>query len=222
MIKRLLPLIAVYGAIVAQSQAQITQAFSPAALPTTDSIGWGQMGSTFSQFNSAQNVTSGGGINATVNDAGSLFQRLDEDNGWAGNFSPGDNLLWTEANGPLTIDFATALYGAGAQIQQNDYGSFTAVITAYDGAVLLGSESINGVSNDNDDGSAVFIGLHSPSADITSVVFSLSAGSSTTDFAINKLDLSTKSSVPDAGSTSCLLGLSFLGCGFLRRKLAAA
>jgi hypothetical protein len=41
-------------------------------------------------------------------------------NGWAGNFAPNDFVLWTGgANGPITISFASPVFGAGAQIQSN-------------------------------------------------------------------------------------------------------
>jgi hypothetical protein len=218
MYKRSLSLLAGLGAIVAQSQANVIPITSPAALPTTDTIGWGQLGNPFTSVASPSTVTSAGGISASISDAGGAFERRDEGDGWGGNFASGSKLLWNLGNGPDTITFGTPVYGAGAQIQADFFGAFTAVISAYGaGNVLLGSESFNGVSGNT--GSAIFAGLDSTTP-IYSIVFSLSSASYLpTDFAINTLDLNT-TSVPDAGMSSWLLGISTLALGLYRRKIA--
>jgi VPDSG-CTERM motif len=223
MTKASLALLALLGGIVTQSQAQVTAVTSPGGLPTTDSIGWGQLGPAYTVLSSPLSVVSGGGLTATVTDVNGNFERRDEGNGWAGNFAPGDALLWNQGSGGnITIAFGSPIYGAGAFIQSDDYGAFTAFISAYSGATLLGTEAFNGDSTGANDGSAIFAGLDSASP-ITSVVFGLTAPPND-DFAIDALDLDTtnvvKLGVPDAGSTSLLFGMASLGLGFFRRKLA--
>jgi hypothetical protein len=49
----------------------------------------------------------------------------------AGNFAPGEELLWDHMIGPdITLTFATPVDAAGAAIQADYYGAFTAQIRA--------------------------------------------------------------------------------------------
>jgi hypothetical protein len=224
MTKTSLALLAMLGGIISQSQAQLTAVTSPTGLPTTDSIDWGQLGATsFTTISSPAAVVSGGGLNATVSD-GSTLERRDEADGWNGNFTPGDHLLWNQGGpGNIAITFASPIFGGGAYIASDDFGSFVATLTAYDGSTLLGSESFNGVNNTDNDGSAIFAGVDS-TLPITELIFGL-ANTTDNDFAIDTLDLNTtngvaKLGVPDAGSTSLLFGMASLGLGIFRRKLA--
>jgi hypothetical protein len=205
-----------------QAKAQISAVNSAAVLPVTDTINWGQLGSTFTQLTSPQTVTSVGGLSASVSDAGTL-ERRDEGNGWNGNFTLGDHLLWNQVDlNPITITFATPVTGAGALIQSDQFGAFVATLSAYNSlGVLLGTETFNGDSTSAGDGSAIFAGLDSTSADISKISFS--ANNQGVDFAIDTLDLNAGgkvgNSVPDAGFSSLMLGASLAGLGFLRRKL---
>src|SRR5690349_6813881 len=60
-------------------------------------------------------------------------ERRDQGNGWAGNFTNGDKLLWTNSpgQGPLTLDIlhlpGKYPIGVGANIQTHFYGPFTAL-----------------------------------------------------------------------------------------------
>ena len=116
-------------------------------------------------------------------------ERVDEGNGWTGNFSIGDHLLWTTGNGPLTLAFTFPASAVGAQIQTNSYGSFTAEIQAFQGNRLLGTFTEAGNSNGNEDGSAIFIGvMGGPQTFITSIELSIvSCSGNCADFAINQV-----------------------------------
>jgi hypothetical protein len=215
-------LAAVASALALNAHAQITAVNSPGALPTTDQIFWSQLGPTFTTVASGSGVTSTGGLNATVNDSAGNMERRDQGNGWAGNFTAGDALLWNQDNGGnIVIDFASPVSGAGAQIQSDFFGPFVATLSAYDsGGALLGTEVFNGNSTSAGDGSAIFAGLDSTSADISSISFSAVNG--VNGFAIDTLDLNTGgvTRVPDAGTTSCMFGMALVGLGALRRKLS--
>ena len=219
-------LLLAFGGGVSQSQAGVTAVASPGALPTTDTIGWSQLGSTLTPISTPVGVTSVGGLSATVSDGSSLVTTPVQGTSWAGDFPVGDILLYNLGNGPISIDFASPVYGAGAYIESHSFGDYTAVIAAaYDGGTLLGSESFSGISSPGTSRgySAVFAGLESSSADITEVIFSLSAapGGDTSDFAIDTLDLNGPPIIPapDAGCTSWLLGMAFLGLGIFRKNL---
>ena len=130
-----------------------------------------------------------------------------------GNFAPGTALLYTApflGASDITLTFATPVLGAGAQIQSNNPGAFTAQIT------VNGTQTFteNGVSNANSDGSAIFIGwLGGP---INTLEFTLTSAPSGTvnDFAIGKVEISAR-----PGSRRGLCGSC--GAGARRRSMPA-
>jgi hypothetical protein len=171
---------------------------SSAAISRPDTFNWSQLGANLTQLSGSQNVTSAGGLAATVSSAGNVFEIVNEGVGAAGNFPPGMALLWDRVVGPdITITLAKPVRAIGAQIQSDVYGAFTAQITAYgqNGAVL-GSFSESGTSTSSNDGSAIFIGLQDTAADIYKIQFILtSAISNPNDFAIGTLYVSPTGAV---------------------------
>jgi hypothetical protein len=141
---------------------------------------------------------------------------------WAGNFAPGDFLLWTNSpgQGPLALQFNLGLAQVGAQIQPDFYGPFVAAIAAYDAnGNPLGYFTEAGVSNGNGDGSAIFLGVDDTVPEIRTIVYSIvSCTSDCNDFAINDISFST-GATPEPG-TLALFGSGVLGFGgLLRRRL---
>ena len=189
-----------------------------------DSVDWGQLGACNQSVAPTFNATSVGGLTVTGSEASG---HVEEDiqsppgcsyDGWSGNFAPGANLLWTAqslgaGSGPITLGFSSPVSGAGLQIQPDAIGAFTAEIDAYDGATLLGTFLENGVSTENGDNSAIFIGINDLSApDITSVVIGVLGNN---NFSVNQLSLLTTpmTSTPEPSSVgmSLLLGLGVIG-----------
>jgi hypothetical protein len=114
---------------------------------------------------------------------------------WAGNFALNSPVIHSQTGfaqppttaGPLQWVFSLGIAGFGCQIQANFYGAFTALIQAYDVAnALLGSFTVNGVSNNNQDNSCVFLGILSTANDIRKIRMDVTvAAPNPHDFGIN-------------------------------------
>ncbi|QEI40724.1 hypothetical protein BMF77_01296 [Dolichospermum sp. UHCC 0315A] len=186
------------GVLLPSSAQAISFVTSRNALGANDYYDWGTLGSSFTTVNNPSTVTSNLGNNATISQAGGSFLILQEGNSASGNFAPGDNLLWSRgANGPITIAFANPVFGAGAQIQAIYYGSFTANLTAYDVSNnSLGTFNLPGLSNENADNSAIFIGVKDSTASIAKLTFSVPVAATPENFAINGVSGVSVAAVP--------------------------
>ena len=212
------------AAFTSPAQASIVGINSNASLGAFDSINWNQIGPSNITYTSPQNVVSVNGVHATASSVGNQFQTPVQPDDWDGNLAPGTTALWTFHGGPeITISLANATKGFGAQIQSDNYGAFTAQITAFNvGGTLLGTYTESGVSTRAGDGSAVFIGLLDDNPEISKIVFNLTAapGGSISDFAIGSAQFSGNGiapAVPEA-STWAMILLGFTGIGLLSRR----
>ena len=152
----------------------------------------------------------------TISDSGtSGFTVLQEGNDWLGNFANNDFVLWTTGDAvPTTLAFGTSVAGVGMQIQPNCFspdcqggtGDFTASISAFDSSSsLLGSFTEDGVSNANNDNSAIFIGVLSSSANVASITINITSPTGQ-DYAFNELTFGAASSgVPEPSSLAMVL-----------------
>ena len=204
------------------ASASVTDVTSEAALAPNDFIDWGQLGGSFTSLSNAFDVQDTLGNTVNVSSGGNMY-RLDEGNGWNGNFAYGERLLWTDQNGPdITLNFNAPVFGVGAQIQADFFGSFQAEIIGSNGAVL-GSFQENGYSDSNGDGSAIFIGLKSTTS-IAQIRFDLTdAYYAPNDFAIGHVAINTTGGVPEPASWALMiLGFGAIGAATRGRRAAAA
>lgn len=193
----------------------------------TDLVDWGQLGPNETVLSNPFTATSAGGIGVTGQTTGNQGYSpvLAQNYGvpgpgsfWSGNFAPGDYLIWTVFNGPLTLNFSTGVSQVGAQIQQGVFAPFIGQVCDNLGDCF----TEDGVSDQINDNSAIYIGLNDASgANITSVTFSLgdcNGPCENTEFAINQLSLDVIPA-PEPNSAfllfvglACLLSISVRRC----------
>jgi hypothetical protein len=197
-----------------------------------DSTSWGGLGPDGTTIASGFTATSTGGVTITGSFAAGLSGLTSiqcpaaPSCSWTGGFPAGDHLIWTldgtgVGSGSLTLGFAKAVLAGGLEIQADSPGAFTAQVEAFNGGTLLGTEILTSAN-----GAPIFIGAQDTTADITSLVFDLTActptgGCDVHDFAVDTL-LSINPGVtpppaPEPG-TLALLGSSLLGFAALRRR----
>jgi hypothetical protein len=153
----------------------------------TDSFNWAQLGPAITFVLGSQTVVAPKtGITATVpfppggGFTEGFLERLNQGNGWPGNFAFGTPLIYNPGLASVNLLFSAPIQGVGVQVQVDHYGPFQADVSALDannnllligpiGGVLFGSFTLLGNSTANGDGSALFIGLLSSSANISRI-----------------------------------------------------
>lgn len=229
--------LAVLGLVAMPVQAQ-TKLTSRSQVPGRNVINFSALPdySTGDSVSNPFTITSTGGTQAVVSQDGGPTARFfggTEGTSIAANFAPGDPLLgtgqiFTGEGGPITFTFVNGLSALGTQIASDDYGEFIAQIQTFDrSGNLLSTFTENGVTNGNNDNSAIFLGVADPTADIYQATFSLTTNSDGTpnDFFINRVSLAG-APVPEASTTVSLGLLLTLGTSGVavtaRRKKATA
>jgi hypothetical protein len=191
------------------------------SLGANDSLDWGQLGPDLTVVPSPSSATSANGLLVAFANGIQDFYAIQQGNTWGGNFNNGDNLLFNAAGGPVTLIFSSSISGIGLRFQSIDFGIFTAYITAFGaGNVNFGSVSLNGTSNNAADGSALFLGVTSSSADITSVQLNVQVNGSDNPFALGSLSIAeplVTGPVPEP-STIFLAGAGLLAALRFGRK----
>jgi hypothetical protein len=166
----------------------------------TDRIDWGSTGGSYDMVSNPTTATSAGGRPVTVSQAGAAFLRLDQGDGWSGNFSSGDHLLWTYFGGPMTLDFGP--WGATAirfQIAPDLYEAFSAQLELVDGAGgVVGRVTGSGQSNSLGDGSALLLSFSG--ALFHRARIQLVAGSDLSSFAINAVEFHPGAAIVQANA----------------------
>lgn len=180
------------GAILALTHVRALAApslvTSRPALAGNDFVDWSGFGPQSTVVPNLSTLSSNSAaVTVTVSDASGPLVRIDQSSGWNGNFAPGDALLWSQATGPMVIEFSVPVSAAGAQIQNDSFGPFTAQIDVFDpSSSPLVTFMVAGNSDSAADNSAIFVGVQDTSATIKRIEYRMVSNQ---DFTINRLDL---------------------------------
>src|SRR5262245_27534916 len=215
----------------AQAQAATIQVGSAGALGANDFFDWTQVrvldggGNAVAQA-SPRNVTSNLARTGSISDGGS-FTGLVEGTDFIGNFTVGNNVLYTgDTNNPFaaassfTMNFNTAVAGLGLRITSNFYGAFTASREVFNGATSLGVFNVAGVIDGNEDGTAPFLGALSDAVNINKAVFTLTSNTGA-GLGVNRLlttDTPTNGNQVPEPATLGLVGLGAAVAAYRRRR----
>lgn len=179
--------------LLTESASDYAQVFNRADVSGFDSIDWAILG-----IDGSSNASPFLGTTALAHLI--LVSNTTPDNilaalegaSWHGNFSVADRLARTVTgnNGALQIDFSESLSAFGAQIETRSFGPFVGKIQVYDTALTLQATFYrSGVSANNADGSAIFLGARNKvAANIGRVIFSVVSAET---FGINTVSLAT-------------------------------
>lgn len=204
------------GAALDTQAAVVTVASRAAIAGPTTTVDWSALGGDANAVGASAVV---GDVTVTGAPAFTLFQQAPTGS-WNGNFLDGETILSMfdlstgDVNGVFDISLASAVSGFGTQVQDFLFGPFSVNVQLFDAASsLLGSfDFLNGDSTPSGDGSALFVGFQSDTANISRVVISgLSSGSG-----INQITLGPSATVNPVSAPGTLL-LVLAGLALMRR-----
>jgi hypothetical protein len=185
---------------IGPAQAGVLSQWDGITPAPNDSTSWAGLGTDGTTIPKSFSATSAGGFAVSGSFAGSgglvaIECPAAPSCSWSGGspLTPGKHLIWTFDNttssgtAPLTLGFGAAVLAGGLDIQADAPGGFTAQVEAFAGATLLGTESLASDAA----GDPIFIGAMDTVAEITSLIFNLTActgtGCSVDDFAVGTL-----------------------------------
>jgi hypothetical protein len=232
--KSLLALVLAGGACVYCSEAKaLTLVPSRADLDAGYYVDWSQFGVPNTLAGNPSTANTSQSTNVEVSKlVGGTFQRRNQNMlpgagpGWAGNFAPGDPLLWTNNStntiNTLTLKLPAGILGVGTQIQANQTGDFSAEIEAFDaGSMSLGSFTLSGKSTTDANNTALFIGVRNPTPIASVALRLLTASSLRGSYAINQVNFSANFT-PDPPTVPAPLPLVGAATGYaVSRRLRA-
>lgn len=217
------------ASVVLTVKAEATPILLTTRPATGDIIDWAQFGPPQTQFNTSHDFVSTGGHTGTLilspNQMGITQEQccIGVSGLWDGNFTPGDIVADTQniVGTTMTLAFHTPVRTAGAQIQWNSLGDFTAEIEAFSGNHLLASFTEAGQGNySSANGSAIFLGVTDDVPEITSIVFEMVCPGGSNPgcygFGIDEVSISGVP-VPEPSSLAVLL-FALIGVWFCAKR----
>jgi hypothetical protein len=186
-----------------------------ATAANADTIDWSQWGGDSTALATTQAGVTVGGVAFSITAPGNGATILTQDSSWVGAFKDNAPVYFDNgAPGPVSILFQGHVNSiTDIAVQANLYGPYSATLTAYDGATVLGAETVNGLSQFAPNTAPSF-GFASASP-ITQIVISATNDS-------QGIGLST-TAVPELSTWAMMLaGLAGLGFHGYRRNKAAS
>ncbi|MBN9692170.1 MAG: hypothetical protein J0M24_18145 [Verrucomicrobia bacterium] len=224
--RNLLVLATALSALAFPASATITQMPDRVTLGATDSIQWDVLGTSGTSLSRSFSLDTVLGHNVNVRGQFSSL-RLDQGDGWTGDFLNGSQLLASDGNFLFEINPDGLFQGAGLEIDTEYLGDYTAKMVALDAnGTVLGTVRGEGTATGSADDSALFLGFLSDAIDVDRFVVRLTSAAARLDqFAINHVNLvfdvndlpGPIAPVPEAKNAALMGGLALLIAGAWRR-----
>lgn len=209
-------------AFAQNSKAGFVLVTSRSALNPSGTFTFTDLGTSGTILANPFNLVATSGESASFTQNSGSGQRVDQSNGWNGNFSPGEALVLTQFGGPVTIDFgSTKVKSFGLQIQADVLARFSAYISVLDSSGNeLAKFTRTGTSTSLANGSALFIGVASDASttDFSRIQVGISSGGNVSNFVYNAPSFQA---VPEP-STYALSALAMACLAIIQRRKQAA
>jgi len=156
--------------------AGLIQVNSIAGIQGNDAILWSALGGDLTPLSPPIVLSTTQGHQGTL--SGSAAFTIFSGSTYNADFLPGDFVVsafdlntFTALASGIQINLPALVMAAGAQVQVDAFGPFTATMQAFDlSSVLLGSVSVSSSVGGNGDGSAAFLGVRTTGNRIASIV----------------------------------------------------
>jgi|GEM_PF-5716671 len=149
----------------------VTLVSGPGDFAANDTTNFASAAPPSTQFDPPFVYTTPGGLQITVNSSDAdAFLTLHPNPTFVRDFLPGQVQLASSKYDTLNITFGQAVRGVATQITHPHFGPYVSRITAYDASDnVLGTFDRTGTENNSGDGSAIWIGVQSPTANIARI-----------------------------------------------------
>lgn len=164
---------------------------SPSQFSYDDYADWSGFGAVGTIIANGSTVASNLGKTVTITSSTSTYSMVQSSN-WGGCFTPGDWLVYSWGNTVVTLSVSTPVRGLGLQMQSGAIGQYVAIVGLKNASNNpIATDLAFGVSTTKADGSAVFLGYQSGTANISKIVMELTDTSKLGKFAFNRLLIKT-------------------------------
>jgi hypothetical protein len=173
---------------------------------SADTLDLSQFLPEYSLFVSPLSGVTADGVGYSISSPNDLFLTLVEGSSWEGTFDSGATVLFDFLGpGSVEVTFSTPITTLSLAAEPNASGAYSETMTAFNGAAVVDSVTVDGLSTDTGEGTAVLMTVTADA--ITSVLIS----TTNDDLGIGLSDTGGAAPPVPEAPTWAMLGLGFAG-----------